>query len=159
MSKQTSLRQFATREHQEETSLASTSSSEKEESTKSAKVRGTRIIDGALHVSGARNHTARDIVITKGEILEDVVDRGLRVSGLARKLGISDKGKTVRTMMVELFKDDDRKTQMLEALSVKQGKKNNNYFEALTREEIKVRHMLCILVKIFRQRLLIKLFI
>lgn len=104
----------------------------------SSKSRGTRVQDGSISISGARNFSGASILVSKQEVLEDVVDRGMKVTGLSRKLGISDKGTAVKNLIAELFEDDERREQVMEALQTKQGRKERLALENVTNAEVKV---------------------
>ena len=103
------------------------------------KSRGTRFdSDGKVTIRGTRNITGSEVFVTKDEIYDDVMIRGMRKTGIARKFGISEKGDSVKSFLEEMFRDDPRHNEVLTAMQVKQGKRAGNIFDPLSRTEAKV---------------------
>lgn len=112
---------------------------EQEQQKPKPKTRGSRVKGGAIAICGARNFTGDDLTVSKNEVFDDIINRGSRVASLSRKLGISDKSSVVREVIGQLFENDARKEQVMNALSLKQGKKVG-IFEAMTTKEIEVSY-------------------
>lgn len=120
MATQTRMDQFALPEATEANQPIHETSNEPK---KNEKTRGSRVMNGAIGISGSRNILGERITVSKNEMFDDIVNRGLRVASLARKLGISNKGAAVKDVVEQLFLDDNRRDQVMNALSVKQGKR------------------------------------
>ena len=119
--------------------------------------------NGEVKIKGARNFTGGDVVVSKNELYDDIVARGLGITSTARKLGIYSYGKTVKEFIETPFYGDQQLPGVMKILDKrKQGKQQNFFFHSLANSEVQVRlafdasrftfqlQLLCVLSSLYR---------
>nr|XP_039248094.1 uncharacterized protein LOC120325971 isoform X1 [Styela clava]XP_039248095.1 uncharacterized protein LOC120325971 isoform X2 [Styela clava] len=116
------------------------SSSNIQQRLASQRPRGTRIDETGtrIQVRGGRNYTSRKLHISKEELFDDVVVRGLRADGLSTKLGVKNHKDGIGKLLIDLFRGDSRLPVIEEHYKTHRQKSNcaKTMFATMTHEEL-----------------------